>query len=76
MQNTKYDDKEVRKFKSRALKRHEKFNGLCKEFECLKAAFRHKSMEKFAIYFESVCVVCQYKIEIECPLWDVLVEGM
>jgi hypothetical protein len=30
-----HDSKEVKRFKSRALKRHEKFNGMTKTFDCL-----------------------------------------
>ena len=74
-QNPAYDCKVVRKFKSRALKRHEKFNGMMKEFECLKGRFRH-SVDQFKTCFEAVAVVCQYKIETESPLWDILVVGM
>ena len=62
-------------FKSRALKRHESFNDLIKTFECTSGRVRH-SKEKFAIAFEAVCVLCQCKIELEVPLFDVLVEAV
>ena len=36
-----HDAPSVRKFKSRALKRHEKFNSMLKCFKCLSVKFRH-----------------------------------
>jgi len=71
----KHDSKEVKKFKSRALKRHESFNGLTKNFDCLSGRFRH-SVSRFGTCFEAVCVICQYQIEHDTPLYDVLVEGV
>ena len=41
-----HDSKPVKKFKGRALKRHETFNGLIKEFDCLDGRFRH-SVKRF-----------------------------
>jgi len=41
------DSVAVRRFKRRALKRHETFNGMTKTFECLSGCFRN-SQEKFA----------------------------
>ena len=70
-----HDSKPVKVFKSRALKRHEKFNGLIKHFDCLKGRFRH-SAERFQQCLEAVCVICQYKIERTHPLFDVLIEAV
>jgi hypothetical protein len=36
-----HDSRGVTKFKSRALKRHETYNGLTKRFDCLSTRFRH-----------------------------------
>ena len=65
----------VKKFKRRALKRHEKFNGLLKTFKCLDQRFRH-SEERFAICFEACAVICQYALECDKPLYNILVRGM
>ena len=70
-----HDDKHVRHFKSRALKRHEKFNGYVKSFACTSERFRH-THDKFKACFEAVCVLCQYKIENSMPLYNILVEGL
>ena len=64
------DSPEVKKFKSRALKRHEGFNGLLKQFAILDGRFRNRGPEKFSICFEAVAVICQYRLELECPLYD------
>lgn len=66
----KQDTPEVRKFKRRALARHEAFNGRLKRYDCLSNNFRH-SMAKHKISFEAVAVICQYQIENECPMFDV-----
>ena len=66
-----HDAKEVRTFKSRALKRHEKFNGMLKCFKCLSVKFRHK--EKFIETFQAVTVICQYQLEHGQPLWAIYV---
>ena len=65
----------VKKFKSRALKRHEDFNGMTKTFKILSGRFRH-GVGKIAAAFESVAVICQYKIERDEPLFDVLIEDV
>lgn len=69
----KHDGKAVKLFKSRALKRHEKFNGMIKHFDCLKGRFRH-SVDRFAECMEAVCVICQYKCEMGDQLYNVLVQ--
>ena len=37
--------------------------------------FRH-GLQKIAIAFEAVAVICQYKIEAEEPLYDVLIDDI
>jgi hypothetical protein len=68
-----HDSKAVFKFKSRALKRHEKFNGMTKNFDCLSGKFRH-SVDRFKNCFEAVCVIAQYQLENNRPLYDVLID--
>ena len=70
-----HDPTAVKKFKSRASKRHETFNARIKTFDCLNGRFRH-SVKRFASCFEAVCVICQYQIEIDYPLFDLLVEEL
>ncbi len=65
----------VRKFKSRALKRHEKFNNMLKVFGCLSIKNRHTEV-KFKICFEAVAVVCHYQLENGSPLWNIYVGDM
>jgi hypothetical protein len=69
------DCKGVALFKSRALKRHENFNCMTKVFEILAGRFRHGE-DKFGKAFEAVCVLCQYKLENELPLYDVLIAAV
>lgn len=70
-----HDSEAVKLFKSRALKRHETFNGMTKNFDCLSGRFRH-NQDKFALCFEAVCVICQYQCELTDPLYDIIIEGM
>jgi hypothetical protein len=70
-----HDCKAVRKFKSRALKRQEKFNGLIKKIDCTSGQFRHGT-NRYKNCFEAVCVICQYQIENDSPLYDILVDGL
>jgi hypothetical protein len=67
------DSEEVREFKTRARLRHEKFNGMCKVFECLSDRFRHKPNmeEKLQACFESVAIIVSYKMEMGEPLFDI-----
>jgi len=69
------DPEMVRKFKSRARKRHENFNSMKKRFACLKGQFRH-SEARFKTCFEAVCVICQNKLDHGCPLFDILTPSM
>ena len=41
----------------------------------MEGRFRH-STTKFGVCFEAVCVLCQYKLENDRPLFDVLVEDI
>ena len=70
-----HDDRSVKKFKSRALKRHEKFNGRIKVFESLSGRFRH-GKKTFASCVEAICVICQYDLEQGNPLYDILIEDI
>lgn len=66
------DSEKVKKFKSQALKRHEKFNGMIKTFDCISGHFRH-SEKQFKNCFKAVCVICQYLLEMDQPLYDILI---
>ena len=66
-----FDSDEVKQFKSRVQMRHESFNGLLKQYDCIDQRFRHGvEDEKFACCFESVAVICQYRLENGEPLFD------
>lgn len=65
----------VKLFKSRALKRHETFNGMIKRFHSMDGRFRH-SIDRFKSCFEAIAVICQYKIESDQPLFDILVDNV
>lgn len=70
-----HDSPGVKLFKSRALKRHEHFNGIIKTFDCLTGRFRHDS-DRFQQCFEAICVLGQYTIESSQPLYDVLIDAV
>jgi hypothetical protein len=67
------DSKGVAKFKCRALMRHEIFNWKVKTFEAVRGRFRH-SKEKLAVAFEAICVIAQFKLETDMPLYDILIQ--
>jgi hypothetical protein len=70
------DSRAVSKFKSRALKRQEKFNGFTKRYDCLSGRFRHDP-EKFCLCFEAVCVMCQYQLDVgQDYLFDIFIEDV
>lgn len=48
---------------------------MTKVFEILAGRFRHPE-DKFGVAFDAVCVLCQYKLENELPLYDVLIEAV
>jgi hypothetical protein len=56
------DSRPVEKFKSRALKRHAKFNGYIKSFAALEQHFQHPE-DRFADVFKPACVICQYQLD-------------
>jgi len=70
-----HDSVAVKKFKSRALHRHKTFNNMTKRFDILSGRFRH-GVNQFASCFEAICVVCQYQLEADMPLYDVLIEDI
>jgi hypothetical protein len=70
-----HESKKCQKFKLRALKRHERFNGLTKAFGCLSGRFRH-SADRFKNCFEAVCVICQHQAETDSPLCAILIEEL
>jgi hypothetical protein len=70
-----HDDYCVKKFKSRALKRHENFNGMIKRFHSVDGRFRHGQRD-FKYYFESICVICQYQLGSSMPPHDVLIDAI
>jgi hypothetical protein len=70
-----HDTPSVKMFKARATKRHENFNLLIKEFDVLAGRFRHDE-DKLKLAFEATAVLCQYKLENELPLYNVLIEAV
>ena len=63
------DTAEVYKLKSRALARHETFNGRIKSFKILNHRFRH-GLKKHKDCFTAVCVLVQYDMENGHPLFE------
>jgi len=70
-----HDTLVLKLFKSRAQKRHETFNGLLKKNQILDTRFRH-GLEKFGCAFEACCVVAQYRIQEEIPLYSILIDDV
>ena len=67
------DSPELRKFKRRVRARHENFNARIKNFNVLNSAFRAKK-DRFAKHkaaFEAVCVLVQFDMEFDSPLFSV-----
>lgn len=64
------DSRELKKFKNRALARHETFNGRIKCFSALENRWRH-SLAKHKIVLEAVCILVQYDMENGFPLFEV-----
>ena len=58
-----HDTDEVKKFKSRALARHETFNKLIKCFTMMSVRFRNHGLPKHKMCFEAIAVICQYMLE-------------
>ena len=71
-----HDNEGVKLFKSRALGRHESFNGLLKQNKFFDTRFRHNK-ERFACAFEACCVLTHYRIiETEIPLFYIVIEDV
>lgn len=68
------DDRPIRKFKTRALNRHEKINGRIKMFKCMTDRFRH-STEYHNLCFRCCCVLTVYDTDTN-PLYDILIEDV
>lgn len=64
------DPKPLRQFKSRALARHETFNGRLKMFGALSQCFKH-DVDKHIFVFEAICVTVQYQMDNGSPIFDV-----
>lgn len=64
-----HDPRPLRKFKARAKSRQEQFHARIKRFESVTASFRH-GMNRHKTCFESICVICQYEMELVSPLFD------
>ena len=67
-----FDSDRIKSLKSRAQMRHEKFNGMVKEYESVSVQYRHRVKEKFEACFEAVCVICQYRMDHGEPLYELL----
>jgi hypothetical protein len=70
-----HDDYYVKKFKSRAMKRHEHFKGMIKRFAPMNERFRH-GPHQFKYHFNSICVICQYQLENGMQLYDNLIDAI
>ena len=60
----------VKGFKRRVRARQECYNARIKEFRILSDRFRH-DLSKHKMVFEAVCVIVQYDIDNERPLFEV-----
>lgn len=70
-----WDQEDVMEVKARAQMRHEQFNGMLTDFNCLVHRFQHPSPPPFLkhkICFEAVAVLCQYRMDYGEPLFDIL----
>lgn len=56
------DPREIELFKDRVKCRHEKFNGLLKNFGCLHEKFRH-GVANHEVAFKAVCAIVHYELE-------------
>ena len=61
-QKDELDPRELQEFKDRALSRHEKFNGLLKNFNILNSKFRH-GRDNHVVAFEAVAYLCQIQLD-------------
>ena len=65
------DPADLSYFKDRALSRHERFNGLTTNYQCLRKDFRHdrgdnpdQKHPRHLACVEAVCVTCNYELEL------------
>lgn len=65
-----FDPPEIAWFKDRALSRHERFNGLTKNYKCLTKKFRHdrghnpnREHPRHQACVEAICVTLQYELD-------------
>ncbi len=67
------DDDHIVYYKRRALSRHETFNQRLKKFRILRDPFRCKKhvLARHKDAFEACCVLTQYAIELDQPLFDI-----
>jgi hypothetical protein len=68
-----FDPKDVSYYKDRGLSRHERFNGMTKNYRCLTASFRHdrgmnneRQHPTHKACVEAICVTLQF--ELDCGL--------
>lgn len=73
--NDDADSDKVKKFKARALARHETLNGRLKNYAILRSYFRHDK-ENHGDAFEAVCVMVQYQMDRGHPIFDSLSPDM
>ena len=68
------DSKLVSTFKAQVQMHHEQFNGVVKDFRCTSQIFCHKpnKVEKHAMCFEVVVVICQCRLDHGEPLFDLM----
>lgn len=64
------DEEAIKKFKKRASARHESFNSKIKKFSILSECYRHP-IDLHPVVFEAICVLTQYTMEIESPLFEI-----
>lgn len=64
------DTDEIVAFKRRARARQETINKRIKEFRILSERFRH-DIKKHKMVFEAICVMVQYDLECERPLFEI-----
>ena len=57
------DSLEVMKFKDRVMSRHESFNSLIKNFDCLTTKWRH-GVENHGHAFKACCVIVHYELNL------------
>ena len=72
--DNKYDSQQVKEFKSRVKARHESANCRLKAFHILEDTFRSTGKDRLSKHkavFEACCVLVQYEMENNRPLFKV-----